>query len=144
MSLNVTSLDLKNFGEWLAVKQYQTNTIRNYLLDLKLFLDSTNYILSSETISQFITRDTSQNNHARHLASISKFCQFAADQHLIANNTFSLAKKHVESPSPTHDLELLLNQFKQSLIRDQKSPLTIKSYLGDIRQYIQFCESQKL
>lgn len=144
MQLIVTLLDLDNFGNWLKAQKYQTNTIRNYLLDLNSFLIETKSVLSTAVISEFIARDTGKNNHSRHLASISKFCQFAIDQHLIDRNFFPSAKKHAHNPPPTHDLELLLTQFSQSLIRSHKSPLTIKGYLGDIRQYVDFCESQKL
>lgn len=142
MTLLVTNNHLQTYSSWLATQKYQSNTIRNYLLDLNIFLKSAQNTLSSEAITQFIAQDSGQNNHARHLASISKFCQFAHDQQLIDSNLFSLAKKHAQNPSPTRDLDLLLTQFAQSLARDHKSPITIKNYLGDIHQYIRFCESQ--
>lgn len=144
MTLFVTDHQLQSFENWLTAQKYQTNTIRNYLLDVKDFLQGAADVLSSETVSQFIARDAGQNNHSRHLASISKFCQFAQDQQLTPENLFSLAKKHAENPSPTRDLDLLLTQFTQSLAREHKSPITIKNYLGDIRQYIRFCESKTL
>ena len=142
MSLLVTPLHLETYSSWLIIQKYQTNTIRNYLLDLKMFLEFSNNVLNSTSITDFIINNSGQNNHSRHLASISKFCQFALDQQLIDSNPFSLAKKHAENPSPTRDLDLLLTQFAQSLGRNHKSPTTIKNYLGDIRQYISFCESQ--
>ncbi|PJE66597.1 hypothetical protein COU93_03465, partial [Candidatus Shapirobacteria bacterium CG10_big_fil_rev_8_21_14_0_10_36_6] len=120
------------------------NTIRNYLLDLKMFLEFSNNVLSSTSITDFIINNSGQNNHSRHLASISKFCQFALDQQLISQNYFALAKKHAVNPSPTRDLDLLLTQFAQSQARDHKSSTTIRNYLGDIRQYIRYCESQTL
>lgn len=144
MTLSVTNHHLETYSSWLVTQKYQTNTIRNYLLDLKVFLEGANNTLSSESITNFIATDSNQNNHSRHLASISKFCQFALDQQLISENFFALAKKHAENPSPTHDLNLLLTQFAQSLARDHKSPATVRNYLGDIRQYITFCESQTL
>ncbi len=144
MSLLVTPLHLETYSSWLVLQKYQTNTVRNYLLDLKMFLENSKNILSSPSITDFIASDSTQNNHARHLASISKFCQFALDQQLITENFFSLAKKHAQNPSPTRDLNRLLSQFAQSLAREHKSPTTIKNYLGDIRQYISFCESQTL
>ena len=144
MEIIITPTILESFVNWLSVQKYQTNTIRNYLLDLKLFFENNSSTLSSETVSNFITKDANQNNHARHLASISKFCQFAYDQQLINSNIFSLSKKHANNPSPTRDLDLLLTQFAHSLAREHKSPITIKNYLGDIRQYISFCESQTL
>lgn len=142
MSLFVLPVHIETYTSWLANQKYQTNTIRNYLLDLKIFLKKVNNILSSESITNFIASDSGQNNHSRHLASISKFCQFTLDQQLITSNPFSLAKKHAINPAETRDLDLLLSQFAQSLAREQKSPTTIKNYLGDIRQYISFCESQ--
>jgi site-specific recombinase XerD len=113
-------------------------------MDLNNFLTNFNFELSEDSITKFIASDAQQNNHSRHLASISKFCQFALDQQLITSNIFSLAKKHYQNPSPTRDLNLLLSQFNQSLAREHKSPITIKNYLYDIRQYIRFCESKTL
>ena len=144
MTLFVNDHQLQSFENWLNSQEYQTNTIRNYLLDIKDYLHESNNTLSSEMVSDFITRDAGQNNHARHLASISMFCQFALDQQLTTENILTLAKKHAENPSKTYDLKLLLNQFAQSLAREHKSPITIKNYLGDIRQYIRFCESKTL
>lgn len=144
MKLTVTILHLENYRSWLISQKYQTNTIRNYLLDLKFFLTTATDILSPESITSFITQDSTQNNHSRHLASISKFCQFALDQQLISTNFFSLAKKNSQSPLPTRDLDLLMSQFAQNLNREHKSPITVKNYLSDIRQYIHFCESQTL
>ncbi|MFA7300686.1 MAG: site-specific integrase [Candidatus Shapirobacteria bacterium] len=142
MTLIVTSAHIETYTQWLVSQNYQTNTVRNYLLDLKDFLKDSSNTLTTQTISDFIGRDSGQNNNARHLASISKFCQFALDQQLITDNIFSLAKKHSENPTKTRDMGLLLIQFAQSLAREHKSPITIKNYLGDIRQYIRFCESQ--
>lgn len=142
MSLSVTSKHIENYTSWLVLQKYQTNTIRNYLLDLKIFFQQNNNTLSEETITTYISSNSGQNNNSRHLASISKFCQFATDQQLISHNYFSLAKKHAISPSPTKDLDLLLTQFTQKLAREHKSTNTIRSYVADIRQYIQFCESQ--
>ncbi len=142
MTLIVTQNHLEAYSSWLISQNYQTNTVRNYLLDLKVFLEGSNNSLSSEAITDYIAKDSGQNNHARHLASISKFCQFALDQQIITDNPFSIAKKHAVNPSPTRDLDLLLTQFAQSLNREHKSPITVRNYLGDIRQYIRFCESQ--
>lgn len=144
MSLQVTQNHLQNYSSWLSLQKYQTNTIRNYLLDLNIFLKLSLSTLSPETITNFITTDSTQNNHSRHLASISKFCQFAQDQQLITDNPFALAKKRALNPATTRDINLLLSQFAHSLAREGKSPITIKSYLGDIHQYIHFCESQIL
>jgi site-specific recombinase XerD len=144
MTLFVNLHHLESFENWLVAQKYQTNTIRNYLLDVKDFLSSSADVLSSQTVTDFIAQDAGQNNHARHLASISKFCQFALDQQLIDVNPFSLAKKHAQNPPETRDLEVLLTQFAQNLSRQHKSPITVRNYLGDIRQYIRFCESKTL
>lgn len=144
MVFQVLPIHLQNYTSWLTLQKYQTNTIRNYLLDLKNFLTLSQNTLSESSITDFISHDSSQNNHSRHLASISKFCQFTQDQQLIIDNPFSLAKKHLLTPQKTHNLDLLLTQFAQSLNRSHKSPITVRSYLTDIRQYISFCESQTL
>jgi len=140
-TFTATFNDLENFKKWLTIQKYQTNTIRNYIVDVKVFLESSNNEISVDTIAQFMSNFSNQNNYSRHLASISKFCQFAYDQQIISINPYSIAKKQTTITKPTHDLDLLLSQFANSLAREHKSPITIKNYLGDIRQYIRFCES---
>lgn len=144
MILNVIPINIEAYSSWLISQKYQINTVRNYLLDLKIFLEQSSNVLSPDSITNFIANDSKQNNHSRHLASISKFCQFTVDQQLISENPFVIAKKNIKKQNITYDLNLLLTQFAQSLAREGKTSSTIKNYLGDIHQYIHFCESQTL
>jgi site-specific recombinase XerD len=129
----------KSYSLWLKSQNYQPNTIRNYLFDLQLFLKSSGNQLSLKTLSAFISSNTNQNNSLRHLASISKFCQFLFDQKLTDQNLFLLAKKQLTS-TPRFSVSDLLAEFSVYLTHQGKSPITIKNYQGDLRQFIDFCE----
>jgi len=132
---------LKSYSLWLKSQNYQPNTIRNYLFDLQLFLKNTDNQLSAESISSFVSSNANQNNSLRRLASISKFCQFALDQKLTDQNLFLLAKKQ-SSSTPRLSTSELLSEFSTYLAHLGKSPVTIKNYQSDLRQFINFCEHQ--
>ncbi|KKR66935.1 MAG: hypothetical protein UU09_C0043G0002 [Microgenomates group bacterium GW2011_GWA2_40_6] len=132
---------LKSFSLWLTSSGYQPNTIRSYIFDLQFFLKNTNDQLSVESISTFISSNANQNNSLRRLASLSKFCLFAFDQKLTDQNFFLLAKKQSVS-TPRFSVSELLSEFSTYLIHQGKSPVTIKNYQSDLRQFIDFCEHQ--
>lgn len=132
---------LKSFSLWLTSSGYQPNTIRSYIFDLQLFLKNTNQELSVRSISDFISSNANQNNSLRRLASLSKFCLFAFDQKLTDQNLFLLAKK-LSVSTPRYSVSELLNEFSSYLTHLGKSPITIKNYQSDLRQFIDFCEHQ--
>jgi site-specific recombinase XerD len=143
MILELSPQHLDSYSLWLHNHQYQSNTIRNYLQDLKLFINFTHSQLSSETISQYFVYVSSKSNSSRYLASLSIFCQFLSDQHLTDGNLFKQVKKQL-TRQPSLDVDTLLTQYQQYLIKCHKSSLTIKNYLNDIHQYFTWLKQNPL
>jgi len=134
MMLDLSPQHLDSYSLWLHSHKYQSNTIRNYLQDLKLFINFSHNQLSKEIISQYFVYVSSKNNSSRYLASLSIFCQFLSDQHLTSGNLYKQVKKQLNR-QPSLDLDTLLIQYQQYLTKSHKSSLTIKNYLNDIHQY---------
>lgn len=137
MTLELSPQHLDSYSLWLNNHQYQTNTIRNYLQDLKNFLVYSHNQISLEIISNYFIYLSSKNSSSRYLASLSTFCQFLLDQHLTDTNLFKQVKKQL-ARQPTIDEKNLLMQYKNYLIKDHKSNLTAKNYLNDIQQYLKW------
>lgn len=140
MILNLAPQQLDSYNLWLRNHQYQSNTIRNYLQDLKTYLNFSNNQISEELITKYFSAFSSKNNSSRYLASLSTFCQFLFDQHYTDTNLFKRVKKHL-SRQPTLDTERLLIQYQNFLAKDHKSDLTIKNYLNDIHQYFDWLKN---
>lgn len=143
MNLNILPQHLNSYSLWLQNHQYQSNTIRNYLQDLRTFLVFSNNQVSEELITKYFQQVTLKNNSGRYLASLSIFCQFLLNQHLADVNLFKQVKKHL-SRQPSLDLNKLLIQYQNFLIKDHKSSLTIKNYINDIHQYFVWLNSNEI
>lgn len=134
MILELFPKHLDSYSLWLQNHQYQTNTVRNYLQDLKTFLVYSHSQISLEIVSSYFIYLSSKNNSSRYLASLSTFCQFLLDQHLTDTNLFKQVKKQL-ARQPSINQENLLIQYQNYLIKQHKSNLTVKNYLNDIHQY---------
>lgn len=140
MTLILSPQQLDSYTLWLQNHQYQSNTIRNYLQDLRTYLTFSNNQVSEELISEYYKQLSPKTNSSRYLASLSLFCQFLLDQHYTDTNIFKLVKKHL-TRQPSLDIEKLLIQYQNFLVKDHKSSLTIKNYLNDIHQYFEWLKS---
>ena len=140
MVLIILPQHLDSYTLWLQNHQYQSNTVRNYQQDLKTYLSFSKNEVSENSISKYFEVFSSKTNSSRYLASLSTFCQFLLDQHLTEVNLFRQTKKHLRR-QPSLDLEKLLMQYQNFLIKDHKSDLTIKNYLNDIHQYFDWLQS---
>jgi site-specific recombinase XerD len=143
MILNILPQHLNSYTLWLQNHQYQSNTIRNYQQDLKTYLSFSHNEVSEDSISKYFEVFSLKTNSSRYLASLSIFCQFLLDQHLTDTNLFRQTKKHL-SRQPTFDLDKLLIQYQNFLIKDHKSDLTIKNYLNDIHQYFDWLKNNEI
>lgn len=147
LSGNTTNSALQNFKLWLQTKNYQPTTVKNYISDTNKYLRhaAKQNPLSPVTISTYITHLSRQNNAKRYLASLHKFCQFALDQNLTSKNIFKTAQKIQKQTSPpstlSTNLPLLLSQFEAHLIKQKRSPSTVRNYLNDLHQYITWLSS---
>ena len=143
MTLSVTPQHQDSYALWLQNHQYQSNTVRNYLQDLKTYLAFSKNEISLDLISEYFKQVSSKTNSSRYLASLSSFCQFLLNQHLTDTNLFKQAKKQLSRrPSLTQDT--LLTQYQNYLIKDNKSDLTIKNYLNDIHQYFDWLKNNEI
>lgn len=140
MTLSLTPKVIDSYDLWLQNHQYQSNTIRNYLQDLKTYLNFSQNQISEELISKYFSAFSSKSNSPRYLASLSTFCQFLLDQHLTEVNLFKRVKKQL-SRQPQLDIGKLLIQYQNFLVKDNKSSLTIKNYLNDIHQYLDWLKN---
>lgn len=143
MNLNILSSHLDSYTLWLRSHQYQSNTIRNYLQDLKTYLVFSNNNISEDYISKYYEQVSPKTNSRRYLASISIFCQFLTDQHLTEVNIFKQVKKHINR-QPHLSVDIVLTQYKDHLKKETKSILTIKNYLNDVHQYFDWLKSNEV
>ncbi|KKQ31464.1 MAG: hypothetical protein US68_C0001G0080 [Candidatus Shapirobacteria bacterium GW2011_GWE1_38_10] len=143
MTLSLTPKLIDSYCLWLQNHQYQSNTVRNYLQDLKTYLNFSQNQISEEIITKYFEAISPKNNSSRYLASLSTFCQFLLDQHLTEVNLYKRVKKQL-SRQPSMDTKKLLIQYQSFLLKDNKSSLTIKNYLNDIHQYFDWLKSYEI
>ena len=115
----MTAPIVTSYQNWLRSRSYSEATIRNYLVDLNKYLsfssvDSqiTDKIFNEDNLSSYFQNINQDQNYKRFLASLSKFFQFALDQHLISTNPFPKALKCTGGPlcPPIEDIVKLYQQ----------------------------------
>ena len=134
-----------SYQKWLRSKSYSDATVRNYLVDLKKYFLFTNpdldqitdKIFDQNNLASYFQNINQDPNYKRFLASLSKFFQFALDQHLISINPFAKALKN----QPETDLQDAIKLYQQHLEAKKFSVSTIKNYINDIQQFINWVES---
>lgn len=124
---------LQPFKAWLTAKNYSSATIRNYLSDTNQFFDfaGDQDIFSSDTVTSYLKNIAKDSNYSRYLSSLSKFFQFAIDQSLTKTDPLKAALK---DKKPSGDE--IISQYSQYLNKKQFSQSTVKNYLNDIKQFI--------
>jgi len=136
---------INSYKNWLLSKSYSDATVRNYLVDLrKYFLftnpnenELTDQIFDQDNLSSYFQNINQDQNYKRFLASLSKFFQFALDQQLISENPFSKALK----VQPETNLKETVELYQQQLEAKKFSLSTIRNYINDIHQFINWVES---
>ncbi|HPT66160.1 MAG TPA: site-specific integrase [Candidatus Woesebacteria bacterium] len=134
-----------SYQNWLLSKSYSDATIRNYLTDLRKYFLFTNQsedqltdqIFDQDNLISYFQNINQDQNYKRFLASLSKFFQFALDQHLISENPFSNALKI----QPETNLQEVIDQYQQQLEANKFSISTIRNYINDIQQFINWTKS---
>lgn len=131
---------IRGFNLWLNSKSYSSSTIRNYLSDInryyqfiencKLKIENSNPF-SPDSVSAYLATIKSDPNYSRYLSSLSKFFQYALDQNIIKIDPLKQAQK-VKKPS-TDDI---LSDYQSFLTKKHFSASTIRNYLNDLRQFI--------
>lgn len=90
-----------------------------------------------ETVSAYLSTLKNDTNQNRYLSSLSKFFQFALDQKIISLNPLKIARKP-NIPTPND----LLNDYQSFLTKKHFSLATIKNYLNDIQQFIDWQQNK--
>ena len=129
---------LNSFKSWLISKSYSSSTIRNYLSDVNRYLTSvSDNIFFPDSVSQYLLTIQKDSNINRYLSSLSKFFQFAIDQHLISTDPLKIAQK----PKTSTPADILAD-YQSFLSKKHFSPSTIKNYLNDIQQFIDWNQNK--
>ena len=130
---------LPTFQLWLQTQNFKPNTVRNYLVDIRRYLRfSSSQNLNPNkvsTLTAYLKHLSADSNQPRRLASLARFCQFLKDQGLVTKNILKLAKKSLNTDQ-TPELTELLKQYQIHLVKHHKSTPTIRNYLNDIKQFI--------
>lgn len=129
-----------SYQNWLKAKSYSDATIRNYLVDLKKYFLFTNSdlnqisdkVFDENNLSSYFQNINQDQNYKRFLASLSKFFQFALDQRLISTNPFNIALK----AEPEISFDETIKLYQQQLEHQKFSLSTIRNYLNDVHQFI--------
>ena len=138
---------VNSYKLWLQSKSYSDATIRNYLVDLRKYFSFTNpdsdqitdKIFNQDNLSSYFQNINQDQNYKRFLASLSKFFQFALDQGLISTNPLKAALRNKKPSS-----DEIINQYSQYLNKKHFSQSTIKNYLNDIKQFIDWSKNYNL
>ena len=128
---------LENFKLWLISQGFNNNTIRNYRADINKYLLVTpeTEVFNSQRISAYLHQLSDKKNSSRYLASFNKFCQFAKDQNLIANDP-------VKKTRTLLNLKPEIERYQSYLVKKNKSPKTIQNYINDLNQFINWLETE--
>jgi len=135
-----------SYQNWLQSKSYSDATVRNYLVDLKKYFIFTNpnlnqindKVFDKDNLFSYFQNINQDQNYKRFLASLSKFFQFALDQQLISKNPFSKALKI----KPEINVQETVNKYQKHLEVKKFSNSTIRNYINDIHQFINWVESE--
>lgn len=137
---DVSNKMTEGFSHWLSAKSYSSSTIRNYLSDINAYINyfrNSNLeirnlgIFSSDVVSSYLQTIQKNPAYSRYLSSLSKFFQYALDQNLIKIDPLKQAQK-VKKPS----IDDIVANYQSFLTKKNFSTSTIRNYLNDLRQFI--------
>lgn len=137
------------FKDYLSsqIKPSSRSTIKNYASDVRLFikwveknysLDFDPKLVNADTIEHFRRSNedrVSPSSLNRYISSIRKFFFFLKDQNHIDVFPFEKSSPEEKDKDPRH-----LNKFKNHLYSGGSSGITIKNYLIDIRQFLDWAQ----
>lgn len=145
---------LNLFKTWLQQKNYNPNTVRNYIADIHKYQyyigafypnSSKNdlFIFSDSVLKSYLLKIVGQKNYRRYLTSLSQFFQFAADSKIIPLNPVRSIKKQLLYHKNTY-FDNYIQTYHKYLSHRSKTPVTIKNYINDIQQFLDYCQYLKL
>lgn len=133
---------LPSFRLWLQNKNYSDSTVRNYLVDIRKYLDSTSAdsIFQRQSLANYLQSVATDVNLARILSSLNKFCQFAYSQNLVSENPLKPLAKHLKNTHQT-TIDTVISDFQEHLFKHHHSNSTVRNYINDVHQYISWLEN---
>lgn len=143
MALYNYSLD--SFRLWLLGKNYNSNTVKNYIADVNKYIQyinprSISDIFSEKNLTSYLLFIISQKNSHRYLTSLTRFTQYASDQNIIRPDLFKKIKDEFYYKRNT-SLDPILHTYQKYLSYKNMSLPTIKNYINDIHQFIGWLEN---
>ncbi len=137
---------LDNFKIWLKSKKYNQGTIRNYICDINKYLRFTKkhfsspknselFIFSEEAFGTYVLHVADEKNSLRYFTSLAKYSQYALEKKIIATNNFKIVRKQVLHHRNTH-LDPIVQLYQTNLTHQNKTSATIKNYINDVQQFI--------
>ena len=150
----------KKFGLYLKSKGVSPLTQKNYLSDLRYFWNWFVLVLKSKKLNvdklstpslcglitqeivarykKFLTlNQVPSKTINRRLSTLRKFCQFCISQGWLKENP---AKKITNIGKKKDPIWEILKKFSQSLKEEGATKITIKNYLADVRQFLNWLE----
>lgn len=134
-----------HFRLWLKARNYSSSTIRNYLVDVNKYLSTvpTSDVYSTTALANYLSTIKDSSYLRRSLASLNKLCLFGLDQNYIRQNPIKKYRQQLSQAS-TVDLQSVINQYEAYLTKKKRSSSTIKNYLNDLQQYINWLTESNL
>ena len=147
---------LKEFKQFLQLKKLSKISVKNYLSDVRQFLTWTaknsfkqlSPAVFSAYKSYLLGLKISAKSINRYLASLRSFGQFLKQQQLTATNPAQNLKNinlksECKGPAYVKAGHLhQLDQFRQTLAQEKLKPATVKNYISDIRQFLNWLENK--
>jgi site-specific recombinase XerD len=144
------------FSLYLKSQKIAENTVRNYLIDIRHFLNwlansypelnSDKPDITAQNISTTVLEDykkfLKENNTSpatinRRLSSLRKLSGFFINQGWRQNNPGKKITNITNKKETSHDWQVL-DRFAKSLKEEDKSASTIRNYLSDARGYLEW------
>jgi len=142
---------LKNFQLYLKNKNLTDKSIKNYISDIRRFLRWT----AKNNLSQFnentfglyreglINQKTNTKSINRYLSSIRIFGLFLQEKELAPINP-TLAIENVKNyDNQPNNIGKILQEFQNSLVKEKLSQATIKNYISDVKQFLEYLNKIK-
>lgn len=137
---------LKEFQQYLKSRKLSQKSIKNYVSDVRHFLkwtaknnlkDFTSTLFSTYK-SHLINNKTPIKSINRYLSSLRRFGLFLKQEKLMPfNPTKNLMNiRETKGPAPSRPVLPLIDKFKGSLEQQGLKPATIKNYVSDVNQFL--------
>ncbi|MFC1711698.1 site-specific integrase [Patescibacteria group bacterium] len=148
---------LKDFKSYLIGQKLSKTSIKNYLSDVRRFTSwsaKNNYHSFESKVfvaykTHLYTQKTPSKTINRYLSSLRKLGMFLQEEKITLKNpaadltnikTGQKTNQALKTPKANHEM---LENFKLALLSQKRKPATIKNYVSDTNQFLNWLEKQK-